>query len=317
MSLDRCLPKYLLLLVAILATDSTVAADKNVLVLLSKEQQEYQEVATSLRQILERPDGQPIRLHVVALPEGARRLTDDSKTAPDMIVTVGAQAARLTALQRTTVPVLYTLLPRQSYLELTRNRSHERIRRHSAIYLDQPLRRQLNLIGFALPEHSRIVAVLGPSTAALEDELAVAARDRDIDLRVQRLTVSEELIPLLRETIEEGDVLLSLPDPAVFNSNTIHHLLIASYHRKVPVVGFSRGFIEAGALLAVYSTPTQAGHQAAEVVRQALRTPGRSLPSPQYPKYFTVAVNRRVAASLGIEVPDEKVLLDRLQDHPE
>ena len=119
----------------------------------------------------------------------------------------------------------------------------------------------------------------------------------------------------MRDLLENSDVLLSLPDPLVFNSGTIHHLLVATYHQKIPVIGFSRAFVEAGALLAVYSTPAQTGRQAAEIVQQVLRTPVRALPPPQYPKYFAIAVNRRVAASLGLEVPDEQTLLNRLLGH--
>jgi len=308
----RLLHVLLLLLVA-LGTVSAAAADRNVLVLLSKEQPEYREVAESLRRTLAE-SGPSVRVRVAIPPEGLR---PSELAGTDMIVTVGAQAARLAAARRGAVPMLHTLLPRQSYLELARDGTHERPRRHTAIYLDQPLRRQLNLIGFALPERTRVAVMLGPATTPLEDELATAARDRDLDLRIQRLTNAEELVPLLREALEDSDVLLALPDPMVFNRDTVHHLLIAAYHRRVPVVGFSRGVVEAGALLAVYSTPAQTGRQAAEIVRQALRAPARPLPPPQYTKYFAVAVNRRVAASLGLELPDEKTLLNRLQDQPE
>lgn len=294
-----------------------MAAEKTVLVLLSKEQPEYQEVANSLRQTLAQQAGQGIEVNVATLPDGVRRLTENTDALPGMIVTVGTQAAKLTALQHASVPILHTLLPRQAYLDLARERTQDRARRHTAIYVDQPLRRQLNLVGFALPEHTRVAVILGPTTASLENELVTAARDRDLDLQARHLPSSTELIPLLNEVLEESDVLLSLPDPMVFNSSTLHHLLIATYHRKVPVMGFSRAFVEAGALLAVYSTPAQTGRQAAEIVRQALQAPVRPLPPPQYPKYFAVAVNRRVAASLGLDIPDEQTLLNRLQDHPE
>ncbi len=296
---------------------SGAAAEKNVLVLLSKEQPEYQEVANSLRQTLAQHAGQGIEVNVATLPDGVRRLTENADAPPSLIVTVGTQAAKLTALQHVSMPILHTLLPRQAYLELARGRSQDRTRRHTAVYIDQPLRRQLNLIGFALPEHTRVAVILGPATASLENELVTAARDRDLELELRHLSSPAELIPLLNETLEESDVLLSLPDPMVFNSATLHHLLIATYHRKVPVVGFSRAFVEAGALLAVYSTPAQTGRQAAEIVRQALQAPARPLPPPQYPKYFAVAVNRRVAASLGLDIPDEQTLLSQLQDHPE
>lgn len=313
MSTHRLALKLITAFLAWQASGSCLAADKTVLVLLAREQPEYQEVAASLRQSLA---GQSVQVQVATPKEGARRLSEGTDM-PDMIVSVGAQAARLTALQNASVPVLHTLLPRQSYLELVRDRDPNRARRQTAVYLDQPLRRQLNLIGFALPEHSRIAVILGTATAALEPELVTAARDRDLELRAHRLSNPQELIPLLRDALEDSDVLLSLPDPQVFNSGTIHHLLVATYHRKVPVVGFSRAFVEAGALLAVYSTPAQTGRQAAEIVQQALRTPTRALPPPQYPKYFAVAVNRRVAASLGLELADEHALLNRLQGQPE
>lgn len=309
--------KIALCLLGLTGAGAGMAAGKTVLVLLSKEQPEYQEVADSLRQTLARQAGAAIEVNVAALPEGERRLAADGDTAPNMIVTVGTQAARLAASRDVAVPVLHTLLPRQTYLELARERNRGRTHRHTAIYIDQPLRRQFNLIGLALPDHAHVAVILGPATASIESELVTAARDRDLDPQVRHLSASTELIPLLREVLEKSDVLLSLPDPMVFNSATLHHLLIATYHRKVPVVGFSRAFVEAGALLAVYSTPTQTGRQAAEIVRQALRTPASPLAPPQYPKYFTVAVNRRVAASLGIDVPDEQTLLDQLQDRPE
>jgi len=296
-----------------LGTVSAAAADKNVLVLLSKEQPEYRQVAENLRQTLAE-SGPSVQVRVAIPPEGLR---PSELAGTDMIVTVGVQAARLAVAQHGAVPMLHTLLPRQSYLELARNGIHTHTRRRTAIYLDQPLRRQLNLIGFALPERTRVAVMLGPATTSLENELATAARDRDLSLRIQRLTKAEELVPLLSEALEDSDLLLALPDTTVFNSNTIHHLLIAAYHRRVPVVGFSRGLVEAGALLAVYSTPAQTGRQAAEIVRLALRAPARPLPSPQYTKYFAVAVNRRVAASLGLELPDENTLLNRLQNQPE
>lgn len=300
-----------LLLFGLSAVGLGHAADKVVLILIPKEQAEYQEVADGIRQALAQNPG--IETRILPLTRFEQRFITES--ALDMIVTVGAQAARQAASLNPRAPVLNTLLPRQTYLEL--ERSDVRVRRHTAIYLDQPLRRQLNLIGLALPEHSHVATILGPTTTALEPELATAARDRDLRLHVRRLSNPQDLIPLLREVLDESDVLLSLPDSQIFNSGTIHHLLIATYHRKVPVVGFSRAFVEAGALLAVYSSPAQTGRQAAEIIQHALRTPTRALPPPQYPKYFTVAVNRRVAASLGIDVPDEQTLLNRLQEQPE
>ena len=108
----------------------------------------------------------------------------------------------------------------------------------------------------------------------------------------------------------DAEVLLALPDPAVFNSQTAANILTAAYRRQVPLVGFSPAYVKAGALVAVYSTPLQVGTQGGELLRQALS--GKILPPPQWPQEFAVSVNQDVAHSLGLVI-DEARLLEQLR----
>lgn len=106
------------------------------------------------------------------------------------------------------------------------------------------------------------------------------------------------LFPALQRVLGDAQVLLALPDPAVFNSQTAANILMAAYRRQVPLVGFSPAYVKAGALLAVYSTPTQVGTRGGEVLRQALA--GGSLPPPQWPREYSIGINQDVARSLGL-----------------
>jgi ABC-type uncharacterized transport system substrate-binding protein len=208
--------------------------------------------------------------------------------------------------------VLHTLLPRHTYNEITRTATPAPRRgATSAIYLDQPLARQLELIRQALPVHRRLAAVLGPTSLDQLNELRTQAKNKGFELDIEKITEAEQLQPALHRLLDDHDVLLSLADSLVFNSGTIHHLLLTSYRYRVPVVGLSRSYVEAGALLAVYSSPEQIGRQAAEIVLGLSGAP-LALPAPQYPKYFSVAVNSRVAGSLGLRLPEEAELERRL-----
>lgn len=300
-------------LAALLATTLTPAAGPmGVLVILSKPEKAYVDVAESLKTTLTRdPQRQDkVSVDVTTLSDADWKLLTGKATR--VIVTVGTQAAiETTALQPKAV-VLHALIPRHTYNEITRTAAPAARRgATSAIYLDQPLARQLELVRQALPAHRRLAAVLGPASFDQLNELRTQAKDKGFELGIERITEAEQLQPALRRLLEDHDVLLSLADSLVFNSGTIHHLLLTSYRYRVPVVGLSRSYVEAGALLAVYSSPEQIGRQAAEIVLGLSGAP-LALPAPQYPKYFSVAINSRVTGSLGLRLPEEAELERRL-----
>lgn len=274
---------------------AATAAPVNVAVLLSDEAAPYQEFAQRLRVELQ---SRPVNLSV-----------QSGGTVPsqaDLVVAVGLRATEQALRFNPPLPVLAVLLPRAAYLQLRRGVTQP----FSAIFLDQPPARRLALIGEAFPDRKRVGVVLGPESAAELRSLQLAARERGLHLMSERIDEADALLPALRRVLSEADLLLALPDPLVFNRNTAQAILLTSYRAQKPVVGYSQAYVNAGAMVAVYSTPAQIARQAAELIA-ALPSPA-ALPPPQYPRYFSVAVNGQVARSLGIAVESERVLLERL-----
>ena len=220
----------------------------------------------------------------------------------------GARAAQDRAAGRPPVPLMHALIPRQTWEALPRTAAI----RDSAIFLDQPAARQLQLIKLALPGRVRIGTITGPATVKAGDELRLAARRLGLTVQVETIDQPAALLPALNQVVDDVQVLVSVPDPMVFAPNTIHHILLTTYRYRVPVLGLSRSYVDAGALLAVYSTPEDIGRQLGEVIAR-IRGGRLALPAPQYPKYYAVSVNPRVAASLGLHMGTESVLLQRLQ----
>jgi ABC-type uncharacterized transport system substrate-binding protein len=234
---------------------------------------------------------------------------DDLKL-PDVIVAVGLKATQAVA-NRFDVPVISTLIPRSSFEEIARQRQGKNFRASfSAVYLDQPLGRQLDLIRLALPGRKRIGVVFGPQSRALSEAIHSESRSRNLTLQTVMVNNEVGLRLALEPLLLESDVLLSLPDPAVFNSSTISSVLFTSYRIGVPVVGFSPAYVRAGAMVAVHSSPEQFADQVLDMLSGFARE-SRALPPPQYPNRFSVIVNPDVARALDL-VLDATVLERRL-----
>ncbi|HNI80780.1 MAG TPA: ABC transporter substrate binding protein [Rhodocyclaceae bacterium] len=237
------------------------------------------------------------------------RADDTGFASAALIVTLGSRAAQLVSTLPLHGPVLHTLLPRSAFDRLPRPDDPRRV---SAVYIDQPAGRQLELIRQALPDWQRLAVITGRDSAELGTRLQAAAREHR-SLRVQTdIALGErDIYPVLQRMLAEPAILVAVPDATLFNSNTISNILLTAYHHRSPVVGFSAAYIKAGALLALYSTPAQIGQQAGEVARQALAS--GTLPPPQYPRQFRVGTNAYVARSLGITLEDPNALRDRLE----
>jgi putative ABC transport system substrate-binding protein len=95
-------------------------------------------------------------------------------------------------------------------------------------------------------------------------------------------------------------VLLALPDAEIYNTVTIRNILLTTYRNKVPLIGFSPGYVKAGALCAVFSTPAQIAEQSLGIIQEYAET--HTLPAAQYAKEFEVTVNEQVAHSLGLNI---------------
>jgi len=141
----------------------------------------------------------------------------------------------------------------------------------------------------------RVAALLGPDTAFLRPALEAD------NVAVLDAGNGEDINRLLNQ-IAQTDVLLALPDSAVYSTESIRNILLSTYRHKQGVIGFSADMVKAGALATTYSEVEDINAQVAEIVGSYVA--GGELPAPQFPRYFHTIVNEGVARSLDVEVAD-------------
>lgn len=247
----------------------------------------------------------------------AAELSAAGPLAPKVFVALGAEAAQVLAKAELRGPVLCTLLPRSSFERILHSSGRKSSPQFSALYLDQPLGRQLDLIHLALPGARRIGVLWGSESQPQAAALKTLAQARGLELLEASVERDASIFSGLKKVLEEADVLLAVPDPQVYNSSSIQNILLASFRAKVPLVAFSPAYVRAGALLSVQVTPAQIGMQAAVIARGVLQ--GKALSgTPLYSKDFSVTVNEHVARSLGLTLdgPALKARLSRVEGAP-
>lgn len=278
--------RILLCLLLFASGYARAAEGLQVQLVLSDESTPYQRFLDEFRRHL--PND--VRLAVV-------QRTEAFEAAPaDLIVTVGVKAANQVA-GKSALPLLAAMVPAAWSENAPRGRGH------SALYLDQPISRQLALIRAALPERRRIGVLY---SERLPTSLRAEVKQWGGELVFRSLPDPAALFAELDELLAGSEVLLAQPDSVVYNGNTIRNILLSSYRRGIPLVGFSAAYVRAGAVCALFSTPEDLAVQAAEMTQIFART--RKLPETQYPQRYSLAVNQEVARTLGLNLPPVEAL---------
>jgi ABC-type uncharacterized transport system substrate-binding protein len=244
-------------------------------------------------------------LSVAEYLDGGQRTADNR-----LIVSLGTDAFRQVTARSGKTMVLAGLIPRIAFERVLQEANKRPPFQAAALYLDQPFGRQLDLLRLALPAVRRIGVVWGPESVTQQPLLNTALQARGLELSEGQVSEGTPLITALRSALNDAEVLLAVADGNVFNPSTVSNILLTSYRAKTAVMAFSPAYVKAGALLAVYSSATQAGAQLASMASHYLQS--NSVPGNQYPSDFSISGNEYVARSLGISL-DVKTLTERLR----
>lgn len=296
----RYLPILLLFAAMISPANMARAETFHVVLALSDSSVPYQQFSAAFNQALV---ASKVDVVVVKSPV-------DKKIRADLIVAVGMKAVE-SAITHPDAPLLGVMIPKVGYeLLIARYPEKNKPGSISAIYLDQPWERQLDFIRAALPGREKIGLLYSPDTQVDFTALRRNVSERNLSLSARPVRSGEGLFPALDEILGDIDVLIAIPDSTIYNSNNVRNILLTSYRHKVPLIGISQAYVNAGAICAIFSTPEQLAGQSAEMA--VLFARNKNFPSPQYPMQFDIALNQQVARSLGIALDTAETIRERM-----
>ena len=278
-------------------------------ILLSGESRLYYDAVDGITEKLDAVVGLEYELTTV------RDLNDNSinevNKNSDYIVVVGTKALQAIASKGTAVTTLNILVSKRSY-QIISDKS-QNTKNFSVIYLDQPADRTLLLTKLILRGNANKVAMLfGPTSVSEKEDYVRIAKRMSLQLIEKVITTDESSLDVIETLIKQSDAYVALYDRKVLNRKIAKWLLyMANVYRK-PVIAYSKSYVEAGALAAVYTNPIDAGRSAAAWLLENIKN-SRAVKWKRYPQRFTVDINRRISAKLNLMIDDSDIVSARIK----
>lgn len=308
--LQRLCFAFLFLLMSSLTSNNIYAADKRILIATDTEHSYHNLLIDKIRTL---STDRGVQFDII----GPDDYSKNNIRSASVIITIGYDAAKHFINNDTKKPVLSLLIPSSTFLQLLNDKvTSEDRSKFSAIYIDQPLSRHIQLIKAVSESSKRVGVLLGEHSRHLEKDLYTNIKLGDLTPQIVTITNRSSLISETRQIAETTDILLAIPDNTIYNKRSIKGILLTTYRNRTPVIGYSQAYVRAGALAAVYSTPVDIARQTQEALSRILDQNNHSA-YRQHPVYFTVAVNYKVAHSLNMSVPSESELTKKIGAHKE
>ena len=270
------------------------AAPGDVLVVLSGNRAPYLQAARGARELLE---GRDLRVGVINVERNrgnglARRC---EKLAPRLVMPVGRRAVRaVLAHCAPSVPVVFSMI--LSPPEDTRGRHV------TGVLLEASPKDKLRIFRALMPSLSCIGLIHTPATSGWAREAVKAGQALGIKVLGVEIDQVADLPRAQKEVAERCGALMAVADPAIYNPTVTQHLIMFALRYKIPFMGLSRTFVQAGALMALEPDYRALGRQAAGMALEVIE--GRDALSIEvaHPRQLRLDYNTRAARRIGLEL---------------
>ncbi len=273
-----------------------------------------QQVVAALAQTLQRQDpATGYRLKRFALAQ--LRQADDAVAllqSSDQIVSIGPAAAEYLIGRELSPPLLCALITRSSFESLL-------ARRHpslavSALLYDQPPQRLVRLATLLQPaEQHRIGVLLAEGGSFNASPQAFA--DSAISIQPVVLAVDENPLKKITPVMKASDAFIVLPDVGFYNRLVAKLAIHSAIKHQVPLIGFSKKYADAGALVALYASPEDVGADTALMLIEQGRQGAASALNYHYGQHFSLSINQRLAQAFALAI-DRDSLISALSEVP-
>ena len=245
---------------------------------------------------------------------GAGVRTRSLRRAPveaPVTMAVGVVASRSAIERPGNDPLVLAMLSRLDYESLKSHPALRRGDRHVGILLREPaMADQIALIDAVLPRKRRLGVVATPESEPIVRELQRAAQGWD--LQVEYAPDAKSLASVLRLLVARSDALMVLPDLIGDSQAATLSVLRAGAAAGLPVFGTSDGLVRSGGLAAAVSTPGQLAQQARTLGQKLAVASVADDVLVEAATPSTVRVNATVARGLGLRLPEERELTERV-----
>jgi len=289
--------KAKLVFVCLLLTPSLCYSQGNILTVLSGDNRIYQGFYSQLETALDEN-------HTLNQIQSLN-INDEDLEQYDLIISVGSRAAMAIAKYEVKQTIIHTLIPEnESLLAKAPCKKTNCFR----VYINQPAIRYIKLFKSLFSKRNRLVLATTRANTKLSQQLKIAAAKNEIFYKNIYINSNDNVARSLISQLNNNDVLLALPNPAIYNSSHSRNIILSTYHKNIPIIAYSKAFSKAGALISLYSGIDDIAEKTAKLV-DTIYNNGLPKQTTYYPDSFSIEINSAVARSLNISIDTKNAVM--------
>lgn len=277
----------------------------HILFVLSKNSPDYQNVVNSI--ISNWSDSKALSYEILIEKQQNKTKLDKILAKSDIVISLGTSAADKLLARKISQPVITTLITESAFNSLAEKYygdiSTAVTSGVNPLFLDQPFERRLRLASKLINKLNKVGFMVGPSAVKNQSIYTSSIKEKKLIPQMIAIDPDENPIRQLDPVIKSSDVFIPIADSHIINVTTAKWILQLGYRYRVPIIGYSANYVDAGALASVYSSPQDVSKQTLELIQSLLTKKHKH--QIHLPKYCTVKFNKSVAWHLNLEISDE------------
>lgn len=277
------------------------AAGNDILILKSEDYSQYDVAIDGFKRQIRKQNSQ-YNFPTYLLENVKSTLVNDiASDSPKIVLAVGSTAADFCKENIKNIPVVFCMVldPKEHSLTTAEN--------IAGVSLNIPYPQWVQAIIDAVPNVRSVGIIYSPEANEENVQKAKDAADLlGIKLVTSKVYARGDITSSFNDIIGKVDVMWIIVDPVVCTAYSIKYLLMNTLQRRIPLVGISREYVKAGAMLAVTPDYIDIGVQAADMVSEIISgNVAVSALKIENPRSSRVVLNMRTADSIGIKVPSQ------------
>jgi len=175
-----------------------------------------------------------------------------------------------------------------------------------AVLMDQPLQRLFDTATGIVQGglNNRLVIAVSEDNQLIRDEIAQLSIPLGIQLDIVVVDSNAEPAKVIDSVLQNAGALIAVRDSRVWSGEHAKWMLYQSYKYKVPVVGYSKSFLKAGALISVYASLFDTVRETANLITYWHDYQGWKMQERNFYPPYTISINDNIARALEIHIPD-------------
>jgi ABC-type uncharacterized transport system substrate-binding protein len=161
---------------------------------------------------------------------------------------------------------------------------------------------QVDFIKKNFPQFKRIGVVYNPDRNAKVIADLKSLQQKGVDLVMAESRSYTETAGAVKSLIGRADCMVMLFDPSIYSHHMVTDLMLTSLQNNLPIIAGSEGYVRAGALAGVYSSPEDMGCMAGEMADRLIFGEDPAGVGVRWPTKTRSAVNLVVAERLKVKM---------------